>query len=82
MPTTKKWNKPPAWNFINLTDFNGSVRGSGTITSQTRQVADFNSIVVNYPVELTIQMRFLSVNAMNLPSGDHAGSFLYLSRLW
>jgi hypothetical protein len=49
------WNRAPAWNYFGLTDFNGSVRGSGVIVSQTRQVADFNSIEVNFPVELTVQ---------------------------
>jgi hypothetical protein len=49
------WNKAPAWNFINFGGFTGSVRGSGTYVSQTRSVADFNSIEINYPVELTVQ---------------------------
>jgi Putative auto-transporter adhesin, head GIN domain len=49
------WNKAPAWNFINLGGFTGSVRGSGTVISQTRDVADFNTIEINYPVELTVQ---------------------------
>jgi hypothetical protein len=49
------WNKPPSWNFLNWTNFNGTVAGSGTIISQNRPVTDFNSIVVDYPVELTIQ---------------------------
>jgi hypothetical protein len=52
------WDKAPAWNFIHLGDyhnFDGSVRGSGVIVSQSREVSDFNSIEINYPVELTIQ---------------------------
>jgi hypothetical protein len=49
------WNKAPAWNTFNLVDFNGSVRGSGVVVSQTREVADFNSVEVNFPAELTIQ---------------------------
>ena len=49
------WNRAPAWNFINIADFNGSVRGSGVVVSQSRQLADFNSIEINYPVELTVQ---------------------------
>ncbi len=49
------WNKAPAWNFINLGSFTGSVRGSGTVVSQTRDVADFNTIEINYPVELNVQ---------------------------
>jgi hypothetical protein len=49
-----QWNKPPAWNFFSWTDFSGSVQGSGTVSSQSREVADFDSIVVNFPVEITI----------------------------
>ena len=49
------WNKAPAWNYFSLTNFNGSIRGSGVVVSQPRQVADFNSIEVNFPVELTVQ---------------------------
>jgi hypothetical protein len=51
------WNKAPAWSSFHLgdfTNFNGSVRGSGVVVSQTRQVADFNSVEINYPVDLTI----------------------------
>jgi hypothetical protein len=49
------WNKVPSWNFINIGGFTGSVRGSGAAVSQTREVADFNAIEINYPVELTVQ---------------------------
>jgi hypothetical protein len=49
------WNRAPSWNFFNLVGFNGSVRGSGVVVSQNRQVANFNSIEINYPVELTVQ---------------------------
>ncbi len=49
------WNKAPAWNVINFGGFTGSVRGSGNVVSQTRTVADFNAIEINYPVELTVQ---------------------------
>ncbi len=52
------WNKPPSWSSFYLDDFgnfNGSVRGSGVVVSQTRNVADFNSVVINFPVELTVQ---------------------------
>ena len=49
------WNKAPAWGTFNLTGINGSVRGSGVVVSETRKVADFNSIEINFPVELTIQ---------------------------
>jgi hypothetical protein len=52
------WNKAPAWSTIDLGGFgnvSGSVRGSGVVISQTRQVADFNAIEINFPVELTVQ---------------------------
>ena len=49
------WNRAPAWNFLTIGDFNGSVRGSGVVVSQNRQLADFTSIEINYPVELTVQ---------------------------
>jgi hypothetical protein len=60
------WNRPPAWDGIHFNDwggisfgdnnpFNGSVRGSGVMASQTRNVANFNTIEINYPVELTVQ---------------------------
>ena len=62
------WNRAPAWNFFNIADFNGSVRGSGVVVSQTRQLADFNSIAINYPVELTVNQgnaNSLTVTAEN-----------------
>ena len=49
------WNKVPAWNFISLGDVNGTVRGSGVVVSQVHHVADFNTVEINFPVELTIQ---------------------------
>jgi hypothetical protein len=52
------WNKAPAWGYFHIGDFgnfNGSVRGSGVVISQTREVVDFNSVEINFPVELTIQ---------------------------
>ena len=49
------WNRAPAWSFYNIADFNGSISGSGVVVSQTRQLADFNAIEINYPVELTVQ---------------------------
>jgi hypothetical protein len=51
-----RWNQAPAWNFFSIGNFyNGSLRGSGVVVSQTRQVTDFNSIEINYPVELTVE---------------------------
>jgi hypothetical protein len=49
------WNKAPAWSTFNLTGISGSVRGSGVIVSETRKVADFNSVEINFPAEITIQ---------------------------
>jgi len=62
------WNRAPAWNFFSIGDFNGSVRGSGVVVSQTRQLADFNSIEIDYPVEITLQQgnaNSLTVTAEN-----------------
>ena len=52
------WDTPPSWsfNFWNLdTDIGGAVAGSGVVKSETRQVSDFNAIVMDYPAEVTIQ---------------------------
>jgi hypothetical protein len=62
------WNRAPAWNFFSIAGFNGSVPGSGVVVSQTRQLADFNAIEVNYPVDLTVQQgaaNSLTVTAEN-----------------
>jgi hypothetical protein len=48
------WNRAPSWSFFNFADFNGSVRGSGVVVSQTRPLEDFTNIEINYPVELTV----------------------------
>jgi hypothetical protein len=52
------WNRAPAWGSFQLGDwvsFDGSIQGSGTVVSQAREVADFNSIEISFPVVLTIQ---------------------------
>src|SRR5512135_47143 len=49
------WNKMPAWGNFAFGGIGGSVRGSGVVVSQSRQVADVSSIEINYPVELTVQ---------------------------
>jgi hypothetical protein len=49
------WNRAPAWNFLGIGNFNGSVPGSGVVVSQTRQPQNFNTVEINYPVDLTIQ---------------------------
>jgi hypothetical protein len=53
------WNKAPAWSTGN---FNGiylpgvnTLKGSGVVVSETRQVADFTSVNIDFPVELTIK---------------------------
>jgi hypothetical protein len=79
------WNKAPAWNFFTWTNFNGSVRGSGVVVSETRKVADFTSVEINYPVELTIQQG--NVPSMTVEAEDNllpqlatrvSGSTLYI----
>lgn len=79
------WNRAPAWNFFSFADFNGSVRGSGVVVSQTRQLVDFNAIEINYPVELTVQQgnaNSLTVTAENnlVPqlAARVSGSTLYI----
>ena len=49
------WNQAPAWNFISFSDTHGFVRGSGNVISQSRQVADFSAVEINFPVELTVK---------------------------
>lgn len=63
------WNRAPAWNFISIGNFNGSVRGSGVVVSQTRSLADFTSIEINYPVELTVQQG--SANSLTVTAEDN-----------
>jgi len=63
------WNRAPAWNFFSIGDFNGSVRGSGVVVSQTRQLADFTSIKINYPVELIIQQG--KANSLTVSAEDN-----------
>jgi hypothetical protein len=63
------WNRAPAWNFLNVADFNGSVPGSGMVVTQDREVADFQSVEINYPVELTIQQG--NVPALTVEAEDN-----------
>jgi hypothetical protein len=63
------WNRAPAWSFFNFGDFTGSVRGSGVVVSQTRQLEDFNSIEINYPIELTVQQG--SANSLTISAEDN-----------
>jgi hypothetical protein len=52
------WNDPPAWGW-NLWDIGpdagGAVAGSGVVRSESREVADFNAISIDYPAEVTIR---------------------------
>jgi len=59
------WNNPPDWGcnwntspYLSCDlgfDTGGSIRGSGKVVTQTRQVADFTSVSVDYPAEVVIQ---------------------------
>jgi hypothetical protein len=60
-----RWNKPPDWGcnwstspFVNCSfnlDSGGSIPGSGRVVTESRQVADFTSVSVDYPAEVVIQ---------------------------
>ena len=44
------------WEFINIgDDFGGAVKGSGVIKSETRKLADFETVAVEYPAKVTIK---------------------------
>jgi len=49
------WNQMPSWSFISLGDFEGSVKGSGNVITESRQVGDINSVEINFPVDLTVK---------------------------
>jgi hypothetical protein len=51
------WNRAPAWGSYQLGNwgsFSGALRGSGVVATQARQVVDFNSIVIDYPADITV----------------------------
>lgn len=52
------WDNPPSWGW-NLWDIGpevgGAVPGSGVVKSETREVADFDAIRIDYPAHITIQ---------------------------
>jgi hypothetical protein len=52
------WDNPPSWGW-NLWDINpeigGAVAGSGVVKTENRQVAEFQSISVDYPADITIR---------------------------
>jgi hypothetical protein len=59
------WNNPPDWGcnwntspFVNCSfnlDSGGSVPGSGHVVTESRTVADFTSVSVDYPAEVVLQ---------------------------
>jgi len=52
------WDDTPSWGWgvIDLDpELGGAVTGSGVIKTETRQVSDFNSIVIDYPADITVQ---------------------------
>jgi hypothetical protein len=49
------WNQAPAWGSFTWSDTGGSIRGSGAVVTETRQVSNFDSLEVDFPAELTIQ---------------------------
>jgi len=51
-------NKAPSWGYFHLGDFGnftGSIPGSGMVVVENRSLPDFQSVEIDYPVELTIQ---------------------------
>lgn len=52
------WDNAPSWGW-NLWDIDpelgGAVAGSGVVKTETRQVAEFQSISVDYPADITIR---------------------------
>jgi len=52
------WDNPPSWGWDLWDidpDFSGAVAGSGVVESETRQVAEFQSISAGYPADITIR---------------------------
>jgi hypothetical protein len=57
-------NNAPSWSYFHLGDFGyftGSISGSGVVVSENRSLPDFQSIEIDYPVELTIEQGVQSV---------------------
>lgn len=52
------WDNPPSWgwNMWNIDpELGGAVAGSGVVKSETREVAGFQSISIDYPVDITVK---------------------------
>jgi len=45
---------PFGWNFNIGDEFGGSIRGSGDIKTETRELEDFNHISLSYPAKVTV----------------------------
>jgi hypothetical protein len=66
------WNKAPAWSSFhlgNVVDLGGSIVGSGQVVSESRTLADFDSIEIDYPVELTVQQG--ASNSLTIEAEDN-----------
>jgi len=52
------WDNAPSWGW-GMWDFDpgigGSIAGSGVVKTETRQISDFDSIVVEYPADITVR---------------------------
>jgi hypothetical protein len=61
------WDQPGSWTMFN--GLPGSVSGSGTIKTETRQLESFNTIALEYPAEVTIQQG--DVEALEIKADDN-----------
>jgi len=57
-----RWTTPPNWGcvwtespFVSCTGVGGSVRGSGVIVSETRDIPAFDGVSIDYPAVVTIR---------------------------
>jgi hypothetical protein len=51
------WDQFPNWNIIHISspDLGGRLAGSGRLLTETRKVSEFNTIDIEYPVDITIK---------------------------
>ena len=66
------WNNPPnwGWDLWNIgPEVGGGIAGSGVVRSESREVADFNAISVDYPAEITIRQD--SSEALEIEAEDN-----------
>jgi hypothetical protein len=82
------WDKAPGWSWT-IWDFNpeigGAVTGSGVIKTEKYQVSGFDTIVMNYPAEITVRQgksESMEIeaedNLLAQLNGEVRGSTLYL----